>query len=144
MAVDPTKTQPAREVGNEPAAWPNEVVPHAEIESKIMILRSAKDRFRDGTDIKLIVTAQATVALHYPPTDARRQKFRADFVAVRIPENSEQIRGFEGKLEPRRLKHSGIFICDCVPAKALDAVKKNTRAVATRQIFISPRYHRGS
>ena len=82
-----------------------------------MILRSAKDRFRDGTDIKLIVTAQATVALHYPPTDARRQKFRADFVAVRIPENSEQIRGFEGKLEPRRLKHSGIFICDLRPGE---------------------------
>src|SRR5207244_12614308 len=105
------------EVANEPAAWQSEVVTQAEIESKIMILWSAKDRFRDGADIKLIVTAQPTIVLHHAPTDARCQKLCANFVAIRISENPEQICGFEGDLEPRRLKHTGIFIRDLCPGE---------------------------
>src|SRR5439155_19708212 len=97
--------------------WPNEVVRQAEIECKILVLWSAKDRFRDGADIKLIVTAQPTIVLYHAATNERCEKLRPDFVAIRIPENSEQIRGFEGKLVPRRLKHASIFICDLRPGE---------------------------
>ena len=48
MTVDPSQTKSARKVGDEPAAWSNKVVTHSEIESKVMVLDSAKNRFRTG------------------------------------------------------------------------------------------------
>src|SRR5438874_11190997 len=72
MTVDPSQTKSARKVGNEAAAWSDKVIAHPEIESEILVLDSAKNRLRNGAYVKLVVTAQPTVALYHPPTNARR------------------------------------------------------------------------
>ena len=82
MTVDPSQTEPARKVGNEPAARSNKVVTHSEIEPEVMVLDSAKNRFRDRANIKLVVAAQPDVALHNSPPNARGQEFRANLVIL--------------------------------------------------------------
>src|SRR6266536_3324473 len=72
VTVDPACTQPAGNVGNEAAARSNKVIAHSEVESEIMVFDSAKNRLRDGAHVKLVVTPQPGVALHYSPSNARR------------------------------------------------------------------------
>ena len=45
-----------------------------------MILDSAKNRLRDRANVKLVVTAQPRVAVHYSPTNPPGQEFSANFV----------------------------------------------------------------
>ena len=56
-----------------------------------MILHAAKDRLGHRRDVKLLVTAQPTVVLHAAPTYPGRQEFRADFITMRIIENTQEI-----------------------------------------------------
>jgi hypothetical protein len=89
MTIDPAQAQPTRNIGNQSAPWSNEVVTHAEIDSEIVILDPAKNRFGDGADIKLVVTTEPHVPLHHPPTNPRSHKLRADLVILRRIDGSK-------------------------------------------------------
>src|SRR5438034_10790766 len=77
-----------------------------------MILDPAKDRFRDGADVKLIVAAQPAVRVQNAPANASRQKQRADFIILRRIDNAEQVAGLDRDLEPRWIERSGGFVRD--------------------------------
>src|SRR5262249_26486149 len=83
MTVDPACANASRNVWNQPAATLNKVVTHSEIESKIMVLDSAKNRFQHSTHVKLVVATEPAIAPYNSPTNARRQELRTDFVTGR-------------------------------------------------------------
>src|SRR4029453_18890461 len=129
MAVDPTQTEPARDVGNKAATWPNKIVTHAKVQSEIVVLNPLENRFGEGADVKLIVTAQPTITLYHAPADARRNKFCADLIIARGIDDAEQISGLERQLKPVRIEFGhdrrGGRLCD--PCERLRASeKKNT------------------
>src|SRR5215831_20923598 len=83
VTVDPACANASRNVWNQPAAGLNKVVTHSEIESKIMVLDSAKNRFQHGTHVKLMVATEPAVAPYNSPTNSCRQELRANFVTCR-------------------------------------------------------------
>src|SRR6266571_1266825 len=106
MAVDPARPNPAREVGEQSATRPNKVVAHAEIESEVMVLDSAKNRLGDAADVKLIVTPQPAIAPYDAPSNTRCQKLRADLIISRRIDSPEQVSRLDRKFEAPRIKFS--------------------------------------
>ena len=94
----------ARNVRHEPATPWHEIVAKAQIESEIIVFDAAKNRFRHGTDIKLIVTAEPRVAIYNSPSNPSCEKFSSDFVAGGRVDRTKKICRLNGKLKARRIK----------------------------------------
>ena len=80
LTINPSQTESARNVRNEPAAWSDKVVTHPQIDAEITVFYSAKNRFRNRAHIELVVAAQPRVALHNSPSNARGEEFGANLV----------------------------------------------------------------
>ncbi len=91
MTVDPTETEPARNVGNESPVRPDKIVTAAEIHPEVMIFHAANNRLGHERETKLIIAAGPTVAVIHTPADSTGNKFGPDLVTVRISEDAEQV-----------------------------------------------------
>ena len=91
VTVDPTETEPARNVWNEPPVRPDEIVTAAEIDAEIMIFYAAKNWLGHERETKLIVAASPVVAVIDAPANPPRNKFGPDLVTIGIAEDAEQV-----------------------------------------------------
>src|SRR5262249_15005751 len=112
VAVDPTQTESARNVWNEPPVRPDEIVTAAEIDAEIMIFDASKNWLRHHRQTKLIVAAGPAVCVVHSPANPSGDKLRPDLVAVRITEHSEQISRLNRNFESRRIErlNLGLFL----------------------------------
>src|SRR5438270_10986411 len=70
VTVDPTQTEPARKIGNQPPVRSHEIVAAAEIDAEVMIFHAAKDRLGHESETKLMITACPIIAVVHAPTNA--------------------------------------------------------------------------
>ena len=70
-----------------------------------MVFRPAKDWFSHPEHIELVVSAQPTLVRVNAPADSSGQKFGADFVAVWVAKDSEQISRLSRDFEPGRIEN---------------------------------------
>src|SRR5260370_14932057 len=91
VTVDPTETEPARNVRNDPPVRPDKIVTAAEIHAKVMVLHPAKDRLCHQGETKLIVAASPVFAVIDAPANPPGNKFRPDLVTIGIAEDAEQV-----------------------------------------------------
>src|SRR5205085_10146121 len=87
MAVEPAKTDSARNVGNKTRPRLGEVVTKPDRDAVIEILRPADDRFDHKKRVNLVVTLEPAVALDDAPAPARGEELSSDFVAVGVADD---------------------------------------------------------
>src|SRR5260370_42419434 len=69
MTVDPTETEPARNVRNDPPVRPDKIVTAAEIHPEVMIFHAANNRLGHERETKLIIAAGANVPCSHTPAE---------------------------------------------------------------------------
>src|ERR1017187_6960964 len=104
MAIDPSESDAAGDVGRESASRQEEIVTQADGDAVVEIFRAAKDRLYHGQDVKLIVASEKPLAVDRTETPSRRDELRANLVAVWIADNAEHIGCLGRHLETGRVR----------------------------------------
>src|SRR5947209_10032952 len=107
MAVDPTQTKAAAKIGGDAPVSLHKIVAAAEVDSEIMAFDAAKNRLGQQGEAKLMIAASPVVFVVHAPTHAPGDKFRADFVIVRVAEHAEKISRLQRGFESWRIQRFG-------------------------------------
>src|SRR6266851_4764401 len=99
VAVDESQPDSTRNVRHQAAVWPNEIVTQSRGDAEIVILRPAKNRLGHCEEVNLIEAAQPAIAVNCAPTHSRGHELCADFVAVGISNDAEEVGRFGREFE---------------------------------------------
>src|SRR5262249_16909407 len=104
-AIDKAGPDPTRGVRLQAPARAHKNMAESGRNSEVVIFRSAKNWFRHGEEVNLVISAKDTVvvAIH-APTQTPSKELRTNLVTVRIADETEQVGGFGRKLEMGRLE----------------------------------------